>query len=93
MRESGSHDESHVVTHWLDEAHHHHEDGSFHEDDSDESVRHLLADCHLSSASLLPGELNWLPSARFAQGPPALPSRLHPAPFLEGPHRPPRISG
>lgn len=37
----------HAALHWQGEAHHHHEDGSYNLDDSNESVRHVVTD-HLS---------------------------------------------
>ncbi|WP_157991576.1 hypothetical protein [Caldimonas tepidiphila] len=91
--EHGVHEASHAVAHWLGEAHHHHDDGSVHEDDSVESLLHLHADSHLNSVSVLPAELTWLPSLPPSKGPPSLHSSLHPAPFLEGLRRPPRIRG
>lgn len=91
--EHGMHEASHVVTHWLGEAHHHHDDGSVHEDDSDESVWHLHADSHLNSVSVLPGEQTWLLSLPPSNGPPSLQSSLPQAPFLEGLRRPPRALG
>jgi len=81
-------DLGHAVSHWQDEAHHHHDDGSFHFGDSEESARHLMAD-HVSVPALLP-----LVSAmllRLADGAPGPRSvRTGPHPFLDGPLRPPR---
>jgi hypothetical protein len=34
----------HTALHWAGQGHHHHDDGSYHADDSFESAQHLLAD-------------------------------------------------
>lgn len=86
-------EESHVVAHWLGEAHHHDDDGGFHEEDSDEASRHLHADSCLNCASVLPAPLTWTPGTLSSSGPPEFGSTLAPPPFLEGPHRPPRFHG
>jgi hypothetical protein len=78
----------HAVMHWQDEAHHHHDDGSFHVGESEESARHLMAD-HVSVQALLQQS----PSALLPldDGPLGLRSaRAGPQPFLDGPLRPPR---
>jgi len=79
----------HATLHWNGESHHHHEDGSYHLDDSKESVHHMAAD-HLS-ASLAPA----VPSSHeFPALASALPDDLHAArmsnPALDGLLRPPR---
>lgn len=83
---------AHAVLHWEKDAHHHHDDGSFHEEDSDQSRRHLNADCALCVAALT--------SSPAASLPPAIPATANdfafPAvspPVLEGPRRPPRFAG
>jgi hypothetical protein len=82
-------DVEHAMLHWQGEDHHHHDDGSFHRDASDESERHLLADHHNASA-VLPDA-----SVRLAladAGSPAMHEpRAVPHPFLDGPLRPPRL--
>lgn len=78
----------HAVLHWQDEAHHHHDDGSFHVGESDESARHLMAD-HVSVPALLPQPPAML--LRLEDGAPELPGvRAGPHPFIDGPLRPPR---
>lgn len=82
-------DPEHAALHWHETSHHHHEDGSFHLDDSNESVQHVLSD-HSSVAAAVPA-----PSVQdFAPLAAAVPGGLHdslaPHPFLEGPLRPPR---
>jgi hypothetical protein len=76
--------------HWDAEAHHHHEDGSLHQDDSDASLDHLNSE----AASSLPG----LASAEFFAPPTVAPVvalaylvAAPPTPILEGPRRPPRL--
>jgi hypothetical protein len=81
-------DLEHAALHWQGEAHHHHDDGSFHVGESEESARHLMAD-HVSVPALLPQPPATL--LRLDDGAPALPSaRAGPHPFLDGPLRPPR---
>jgi hypothetical protein len=83
-------DLEHAVLHWQDEAHHHHDDGSFHVGDSEESARHLMAD-HVSVPALL---LNApAPLLRLDEDAPGLWGvHVRPHPFLDGPLRPPRLS-
>jgi hypothetical protein len=83
---------AHAVMHWDKEGHHHHDDGSFHEEDSDQSARHLNADCALCVAALTSS-----PAASLL---PAVPATVHAfalpevaPPILEGPRRPPRLDG
>lgn len=45
-------DREHASLHWQEEGHHHHEDGRYHLDDSNESAQHLLTD-HLSTSAEL----------------------------------------
>jgi hypothetical protein len=80
----------HSVLHWQAESHHHHEDGSWHADDSAESSQHVLCD-HLSSPAALPHSAlqAHLLDARSSVHPRVL-SGL-PAPHLKGPLRPPRL--
>jgi hypothetical protein len=82
-------DVQHVVLHWQDEGHHHHADGSWHVDESTESVQHAAAD-HVGSAPALHSTvtLHWAHMA--SQSPPAAGSSAISAPFLESPLRPPR---
>lgn len=69
--------------------HHHHDDGSIHQDDSSESAQHFHADHGLSSAFLLTGESASLPLQR-----PPVPMRstepVAPQRFIDVPLRPPR---
>lgn len=45
-------DLGHAALHWQEEGHHHHEDGSYHLDESKESAQHVLSD-HVSAAAAL----------------------------------------
>ena len=45
-------DLGHAALHWQEEGHHHHEDGSYHLDESKESAQHVLSD-HVSATAAL----------------------------------------
>lgn len=82
-------DLEHAALHWQGEAHHHHEDGSFHLDDSPSSTFHVLSDHLTVTTALLPTS-----SHHFLPGDAARCDVLNdvrvPDPFLDGPLRPPR---
>src|SRR4051794_18551328 len=91
-------DESHAVAHWAGEAHHHHDahdhdaDG-FHEDDSEESIQHIVqTDAYLTPVAALPGSVKVTPGMFVEVAPPALHAQPCSPPFLEGLRRPPRSS-
>lgn len=72
-------------------SHHHEDDGSTHFDSSDESTQHMQADHCNGCVGALPGSaylagspLHRVTAERARSDPP-------PEPFLEGPHRPPRL--
>src|SRR5687768_1432034 len=44
----------HVVMHLEKEPHHHHDDGTFHTDGTDESVKHVYADSCANTAGVVP---------------------------------------
>jgi hypothetical protein len=84
-------DLEHAALHWLDENHHHHEDGSYHLDSSPESVQHALSDHGSGSMALVA-------MSRTDEAPSFGASLVHavlgtpaPNPFLDGLLRPPRI--
>lgn len=81
-------DAGHAALHWQGEAHHHHDDGSFAIDESEESARHLMAD-HTSATALLPLVSTMLPRLDD-RAPRHVSVRASPHPFLDGPLRPPR---
>lgn len=82
-------DLEHAALHWQEKAHHHHEDGSYHLDDSTESALHVLSD-HLSpAAALTVAALPNLPHLG-STAPGGLHEPVVPNPPLEGLLRPPR---
>jgi hypothetical protein len=82
-------DMQHTALHWQEAGHHHHEDGSYHLDDSKESVQHVLSDHMNVTAALLVASSHDFPPLESAA-----PGGLHkgsvPDPDLEGLLRPPR---
>ena len=80
---------AHAVLHWQDVGHHHHDDGSVHEEQSDESRAHLHAD-----SALLVIALPSAPQLAAAQPVAPQPARAGAstlaASFLAGLIRPPR---
>ncbi len=82
----------HTLMHWEGVAHHHHEaDGATHQDNSDESVQHMLADMVLGAvAVLLPAPLaSFLPER--APPPRAASESSGPSAYPDGVRRPPRL--
>lgn len=83
-------DVAHTALHWQETAHHHHEDGSYHPDDSKESAQHLVCD-HVCATIALPVAA----SHHFPLMASAAPEGLHaipvPGPTLDGLLRPPRL--
>ena len=82
-------DAAHAALHWQDQAHHHHDDGSYHADDSGEALAHVQIDCavHLTA---LPGAMT---SLSFLDGgtAPVVRYSLHlPSPPPHPLRRPPR---
>jgi hypothetical protein len=87
----------HMAAHWSGEAHHHHDahapagDG-LHQDDSDDSLRHVLqTDAHLNVLAVVPASPGWQSPLPHESPPEMLESTPGPAPFLERPRRPPRV--
>ncbi|EHR70990.1 hypothetical protein BurJ1DRAFT_2150 [Burkholderiales bacterium JOSHI_001] len=82
-------DMEHTALHWQEEGHHHHEDGSYHFDNSPESVQHVVSDHLSASAALLVSASHDFPPLGSAA-----PGGLHKAPVPdpdpEGLLRPPR---
>lgn len=80
---------AHVVLHWQDSDHHHHDDGTLHSDESGGTVQHMHAD----STNNIPGllTLGWDKMPALGSGGPAVLAELpFPSPFLQGLLRPPR---
>jgi hypothetical protein len=83
---------AHVALHLEKEPHHHHDDGTFHQDSTDESVKHVYADGCANTAGFVPTHIaSHLADVRavvqFSSAPAA-----HDSPILEGPRRPPRLT-
>ena len=82
-------DVEHATLHWQDETHHHHEDGRYHQDDSKESVQHVLTD-HLNASLALAASCSHDVLCLGSAAPVARHERLVPEPALDGLLRPPR---
>ena len=80
----------HVSLHWQETGHHHHEDGSYHLDDSNESARHILSDHVSSTAALTVASSHCFPPLG-STAPSDLLKILLPNPTLDGLLRPPRL--
>ncbi len=81
----------HVLMHWEGVAHHHDADGATHQDNSDESAQHMLADMVLGAAAvLLPSPLAAFSPER-SPPPRAAPESSGPFTYPDGPRRPPRL--
>jgi len=81
----------HAALHLQASDHHHHHDGSLHLDPSDNTPLHLHADGSFNAAGLPPGAIGNVLPARDA-GPGVAPAVRIPAPHLDGPLRPPRLT-
>jgi hypothetical protein len=78
----------HTAMHWQEQGHHHHDDGSFHLDDTPESMQHVLTDQPNVVAVLGVAPRHGLPSD--SASPDSYISTRLPHPHLDGPLRPPR---
>lgn len=87
----GSFEVSHAQMHIEGAAHHHDEHGMAHQDDSKESILHILSDAGPSSVALI--EFPQL-SLHFDRPPaPAMTAEaVGPSPYLDGLRRPPRLT-
>jgi hypothetical protein len=83
-------DREHAALHWQEEGHHHHEDGSYHLDDSNESVQHVMTDHLTASLALAASSSHDFPPLGSA-APGGLRQAAVPEPDIEGPLRPPRF--
>jgi hypothetical protein len=81
----------HAVAHLEKVAHHHHDDGEFHADSSDEAVQHVQADNWLSTPVVPTAEVTLRHVLVGASAPPLADISGAPPPFLEGLRRPPRF--
>jgi hypothetical protein len=82
---------AHALMHWQNTGHHHHDDGSVHQDHSDESGSHVQADGALG-AFALPAADSVLAFHGFESSAAPAVVQARAAPFLEGPTRPPRLT-
>lgn len=82
-------DLEHAALHWHETSHHHRADGSFHLDDSAESVQHVLSDSATASAAP-PSPVSNILAPLGSAAPGGLHERIVPAPTLDGLLRPPR---
>jgi hypothetical protein len=82
---------AHALLHWEKAGHHHHDDGAVHEDHSDESRNHVVADGALGVVGLAAVH-PLLAAYPLDYSPVAIAVAARAAPFLEGPTRPPRLT-
>ena len=83
---------AHVLLHLENDPHHHHDDGTFHQDDSDESVKHVYADGSTNTAGVVPAHITSAQPDVGARVDFSLPAPRHDSPVLEAPRRPPRFT-
>ena len=89
-----SQDFTHVALHWQNDGHHHHDDQSFHVEDSDDAsqtAQHQHVDSSIKTVCLLTMDCFLIPRT-LAAPPSMLVAPLGSPPFLEGPLRPPRLA-
>ena len=82
-------DMAHTALHWQEAGHHHHEDGSYHRDDSPESVQHVVID-HVTASAALPVSASHDVPSLAAAAPDGLNEAAVPDPDPDGLLRPPR---
>lgn len=82
-------DLGHAVLHWQDEAHHHHDDGSYHADASGDSLAHVQLDGALLLTALHGPELSVV-GPLAASAPPSACALHLPTPPPQPLRRPPR---
>ncbi|VWX62904.1 conserved exported hypothetical protein [Burkholderiales bacterium 8X] len=86
---SSTNEAAHALLHWHETNHHHGDDGTVTEDDSDESRQHVVADGCLGSLALsTTASFSFAPAGRFR--PDSRIATVLPAPPPDGLRRPPR---
>lgn len=80
---------SHAQMHMEGAAHHHDEHGVAHQDDSQESIQHILSDAGPGSAALIQFPQLSLHFGRLP-APAVMAEAVGPSPYLDGLRRPPR---
>ena len=83
-------DGAHAMLHADRVAHHHHEDGSVHQDTSGKSKQHVQSDGCASVAGIPPSRIGAAAALNPVQPPADIARDGHDSPFLEGLKRPPR---
>mgnify|MGYP000925898705 CR=1 FL=1 len=92
LRLEFSADLSHAAMHEAGISHHHNHDGTSSRDNSDEAKQHVQHD-HCPNSPALPASVcSAGPESAGMAALPALSQRALPAPYLEGPRRPPRLN-
>lgn len=76
---------AHAVLHLENEPHHHHAIGSLHQDNSDESVRHVYAESGANTALFVPAHPTAILSELCAVEQFTHANFAHAPPYLEGP--------
>ncbi|WP_296560215.1 hypothetical protein [Pigmentiphaga sp.] len=84
-------EQAHTLLHWEGAAHHHDDHGAYHQDDSEESVQHILADAGLNATALLQAAFPLFAAERMPS-PAEAPEAAGPPPYLGGLIRPPRLT-
>ena len=80
----------HAEVHLEGAAHHHDEDGVMHQDDSQESIQHMLAEACPGTAAIFHFSQLSLPLDR-SPTPAVTAESVSPSPYLDGLRRPPRL--
>jgi hypothetical protein len=83
---------AHVVLHLEKEPHHHHDDGTFHADGTDESLQHVYADGCANTTGVVPANIESVRADVCTRLHLSLVAAGHDSPILEGPRRPPRLT-
>ena len=81
---------SHVMMHFHNEPHHHHEDGSVQTDNSTESINHVQADSCANFFGVVPTDPRLTVPEIYAAAPLNLPRAPYDSVVLAGPEKPPR---
>ncbi|MFP5476715.1 MAG: hypothetical protein ACLGJD_24000 [Gammaproteobacteria bacterium] len=84
-------DTAHTVLHWQEQGHHHDDDGSYHADDSADSIQHVALDGALSPYALLSAVDMQVPPCPGVQQLPTH-SAAFPDPDADRLRRPPRLT-
>jgi hypothetical protein len=83
-------DLTHAVLHWQEAAHHHHEDGSYHQDASHESTAHVAVDAALAVPAIWSATALQIPAPGDGAHPTLTDVEADPGPSLQRLRRPPR---